>query len=854
MRQSLFEVLKPPAPPPRMQPNIYARLARFSFQNCVAVLIFWAVATALAVTGIILNSKKFDATDLSFSGGNIAMRNLALLENEFPNLNQLMTIHLHNEDPPKLKIDRVELIADLESDASPFELVFAPGAGEYYDRYAMYYYAADSISARVAYAKSLSPLFSAIAEAPTTESLATLVTEVSASINQGRNPGGMAIFFDEAALAVQALMQGGSRNVDWTKIAGLDAQPESTDALILAIPKPEKFETATHVAEAAIAKMRAQQSSIITLQIPVATKAAVPTLKLKPNFAASAMALIFFAFVIFATLGRGSLAALLVAPIVPPVATATGLLCFVFGQSVQQLWPFLLGLALYVMAMNSFLGIEVLKTLSKARNRQSAVMLAFQNSGGKFLLLAFMSAAIWLSFAVTRLPPFEIMSAVIACTIVVAALTSLTLMPALSRALPGTIIWGASDWLIPIYQSIFANPIWRIVSGLVSLALIGTAITAIISAYPPELTPRSDETTVQVLVRSEADAEAALKILKSVPEAKSAQWLGAFLPQEKELKQAALQDLKNQFPRFKPQTPQDPASLREHINILMDGLQTIAANKKVTAPLKTATQNFRRSLAVLADTGKDGEVLEFENRIYGAFNRLSDRADELASLQAPTMQNLAPELKSLFLSSNNIYRLEVSPVSGVTNSQLGEILSAKGLSIASATLAASGTKAQSLRNSLRVILAASAIGFMLVLISIRSFAGTIAATLIGGIILLLVLAALSFARIPPNAESTAFAVSLIGFASLVLTVLWWQKTETTDTPTLTLAATQTWLPVAALMAVALPIIVLEYSTQTYLISIFVAACSTVLLLASTIIRFLQAVGPSTEYQTALHPR
>jgi hypothetical protein len=204
-------------------------------------------------------------------------------------------------------------------------------------------------------------------------------------------------------------------------------------------------------------------------------------------------------------------------------------------------------------------------------------------------------------------------------------------------------------------------------------------------------------------------------------------------------------------------------------------------------------------------------------------------------------------LKSLFLSSNNIYRLEVSPVSGVTNSQLGEILSAKGLSIASATLAASGTKAQSLRNSLRVILAAIGISLMLVLISIRSFAGTIAATLIGGIILLLVLAALSFARIPANAESVAFAVSLIGFASLVLTVLWWQKTETTDTPTLTLAATQNWLPVAALWAIALPIIGLEYSTQTYLISIFAAACSTVPLLSSMIIRLFTATS-----QTDLH--
>ena len=164
MRQQLFDYVIPVAPPPRLQPNIYAKIARTSYHNAARVIFVWLAICAAVLTAAIFNPQKSARTTLEFSGADSAAKNMGILDRQFPNLNALMTFTLSNADPEQLKLARVNLIAELQNGSTNFALVLAPGAGDYYQNHAVFYYPLEDVKTRVDYALSLKPLFAAIAQ------------------------------------------------------------------------------------------------------------------------------------------------------------------------------------------------------------------------------------------------------------------------------------------------------------------------------------------------------------------------------------------------------------------------------------------------------------------------------------------------------------------------------------------------------------------------------------------------------------------------------------------------------------------------------------------------------------------
>jgi hypothetical protein len=829
MRQSLFEYILPAPPKSLLQPNFYAKIGRFSYRHASAVILFWGVlcATAFAISIFYANKPKFAATE--FADATAATQNLAILDQEFPNLNGLITIYLTNPDPTMLKLDRLTLIADMEVKGSPFTLVFAPGAGDYYEKHAIFYYPVEEIVGRVSYAKSLTPLFTAVAASPTTESLATLVNEVSASITLGRDPQGLDALFEEAAKSIQSLMEGNNRPVDWTKIAGLNFDPLPVGATILALPKLNQNAAAANFAKSMIDNLQKSSATVAKLeQATSPTPVKLSQAEKKQVLPFLALVLVCVGFMFFAAIGRLNLCLMIALPVAVAMIVCGAAFWLIFGESSFYHWAIILGVFFIALQISTRLTFAVLETLSAARGRQSATMLALQKQGAGSTWLCALATLVLCSWFTVVEKPFSLLAGIGVVSLFVVLSASFTLIPAMVRLVPGSIKWRAADWLLPIFAVLFENRAWRSLRTLLTIALLGVAISGVWLA--PTVFQRDEskvnlDAPVNVLASSRDVAEADVNLLKLIPQAKGLRWLGAFLPQQTQKKRLSLQGLKNQFPHFMPLTPQEPATLREQIDTLLISLQEIATSSATKPELQKAAHNFRRSLSLLAATSSDGEVLELENRIFGAFNLLAAQADALADIEVPKLETLDPELKSLFETDGGVFRLEISPIAGISNLQLSQILTTKGLRVAHPALQAKAAQQALYRSSAIILAAALVVGFLTLVFVIGDVVGvfvSVGTTVIGGAAIIAIAYALHIKVSTSVIEQATmlFAGQLVLVATAVL------KRQTTERamPDV-LHATEAWFPSAVIIAIAAPAVFLNVKPWAMNLGSFALACA-----------------------------
>lgn len=850
MRQSLFDYVIPIAPPPRLLPNIFARIARACFVHSTTIIMIWLTICAALVAASLFNPNKTARATLEFSGADSAAKNMGILNRQFPNLNALMTITISNDDPSLLKLARVNLITELESRDSAFSLVLAPGAGDYYQSHAVFYYPLDEVKSRVEYALSLKPLFAAVAASPTTKSLATLVNEVSASITLGRDPQGLDAMFDESSKAVQSLMEGNDRQVDWSQIAGLNFEPQAKEAVVLALPKLGMNSKASDVAKATIAKLSLTAGTKIDFQ---QSKTLITPAQTSENNSRAlpfiALAFLFVGFVLFATIGRLKLALLILVPVLVAEIMGFAALNFVYAEQLPKLWPVFLGIAICGLQISTRLSFAILETLTIAVSKQSAVMLAFQKQGSGVVWLVGLAVLVWCGWFAIMQPPFGIMAAITIVSLLAGLAAAFTLIPACVHVLPGDMNWRAADWFLPIYQTLFANRGWRILRKYLAVVTVLAALASLTLASKLTSTstaPVDRNQIINVLVGSKIEAEKALKSLGAIPEVQSVRWLGAFLPEQSDEKHQQLQALQNQFPHFQPLSPQSPQAIRDQITSLLISLEEIATSSATRPALQKAAHDFRRSLEILSNTTSNAEVLEFENRIFGALNLLADRADALAALGKPELETLDPQLKALFVSTQNIFRIEVTPVKGTSPASLAHILAAHGLAVAHPALQADSARLVLLATSAMVLAAMLLLGLLSLVFAIREMSGSIAslATCFIAICTVFGIAELSHSQL--SQTELLKATSLLAAVLVIIASAFLKRQITDYPPPDALHAAEAWLPTMFIAAIAAPAGFLNFTPWAQDLGIFAIALtvttSTIALLLRPITIALRRYG------------
>jgi uncharacterized protein len=837
MRRSLFESHSAqPYQPPRLQPNIFAKLAQLSFRYAGLVVAMWTLLAALIFIGGFYMHKITPQQPMDFAASSEAVKNLASLNRNFPNLNSMIALNISNEDPERLKLDRASLITAIEAKRDIFDLVFAPGTGNYYDTHGILYHSLDDVKARVAYAVSLRPLFSAVAAAPTTESLATLVNQVSASIELGRDPQGLDALFSEAAKSLKALMEGQDRQVDWTVVAGLNVDLQPKSSLVFVLPNPNANGTAITTIEALLKSLpTAEGTTTIVDAVPLAHPESAPQ-KSPQLLAGFIMAGIFMVFALAALIGDFSLSAMIMAPALGAVAMLQGAILYVLPHHVNALWPLPIAIFIIVLQLATRHAFAALETLARGHNNESAVMLAAQKQGGGLRWLGVIMVAVWASWLTIGNRDFGIVAAMMLVSIVIGTLASLMLIPALVRLLPAP-SWRAGEWLLVMYEGLFSNNLWPLLRNALTFAVLVAAGAGF--WFVPKILDRTPDTlisdaAVNILAPSARDADAMVKKMKTIPQAQSVRWLGAFLPQQVDEKLSALQGLKDNFTPIAPVSPQDNETLRQQIEQLLERLQNIADSQATRPELRSAAQEFRRSLELLAASTNNAEVRALENRIFGSFNVLTNRAEALVALDKPSLNSLDPRLKALFLSPDNQFRLEVSPVPGQSNLELAQILYANNLPVAHPGLVLEQGRANLKRSTIMIFAAAVAIGLVVLMLAIGEIASFIAASATLIVCLGLASAAVTVFNIEVTAANAMIGIVMLAFAFALVALAFLKRQVTTANLPNGQHALEAWLPTALLTTLLVPTIFLQIQSHSQHLTLLTSGLAAV----TTIVAFL----------------
>jgi hypothetical protein len=268
----------------------------------------------------------------------------------------------------------------------------------------------------------------------------------------------------------------------------------------------------------------------------------------------------------------------------------------------------------------------------------------------------------------------------------------------------------------------------------------------------------------------------------------------------------------------------------------MESLKDIAASSAARPDLQKVSDDFRRSLSLLAATSSDGEVLELENRLFGAFNILVDRAEELAALEAPNMDSLDPKLKALFVSENNLFRLAVLASQGTTNAELSQILSEQGFAVAHPTLAAKAAHNALLGTTKSVLGGAAILALVALLFAVGEFAGYFAALVTSFTAAAAILSLAHWFRIELSPIIAVQALALIVIISTTVASLFSKRQVSEPAMPGALFSTEAWLPSAVMLAIAAPAVFLDIAPWAKNLGAFVLACAAITMTVALVLR------------------
>jgi len=588
-------------------------------------------------------------------------------------LEDLQTIRLNAKDAAKLQDEQSDLVAKLKSHDTVFALVFSPGVGDFYDDRDLLYRPLDEVKARVAYALSLKPLFAAFAEKPTAESMATLVTEIAGSVSAGRDPQGLNDLLNEAATSVQALTEKQDVPIDWAKLADLETDSTATSATIILLPKPGKESEARNLALHMLDEFRHSTDTDATFtgaprSAPVKNTTPFDSLRFGSGLA---IGLLFAGFLMALGFARMTLVLAVLAPMIVLAPVFAALQFLAFSSGWLAYWPLWLG-ALLLAGQVSLHMVMALVGRSQSRARETSLMLAGQYEGKSAALLALVCAAPWIALVVLRSADTVLSGALAAVFAGLSTACALTLPSAIFRLAPDGVQWRAAQWFVPAHHVLFETGRWQSLSRVLAVLLVIVSCAAIL-ALPVKQHDAPHDVAVTIIADNQTQVETNITRLQSFSRAKGVRWLGTFLPAQGAEKLEALKSLKGQFPRIQPVrlAPLEAVpDIKDEIDTLQDSLKYIADASTAQPGLKNAADAFRRSLAILAATGDQQEIAQLENRLFGGFNRLADRADALSAIETPDLASLPEELHTIFGKADGPFRLEVTPVDGVSNTDL----------------------------------------------------------------------------------------------------------------------------------------------------------------------------------------
>jgi hypothetical protein len=307
----------------------------------------------------------------------------------------------------------------------------------------------------------------------------------------------------------------------------------------------------------------------------------------------------------------------------------------------------------------------------------SLIMLAAHETGPLLLAMVGMVCATWLLWTLLGLAGMASISAIVILATFAGLATTLLLVPTLASLMPKPEDGPPAD-LYDQATTRNIRAIWYKLRPPLAVLLMAASLFCIVffsslNFSVSVLNNSADDTSdasrgLQFIVEGESAAAKLVQDLQQIPEVGTVRWMGTFLPQQVGQKRKILQGLAGTMPAINDGSSIGPYDLIENLRGLEAGLRVIADGAGIDEGLRASAHELRRSLAVLTNTTKTPEqtAVELERLLFSGFGELAKTAAELSRLSAPKLSDFDPNLRALYVSASDKWRLEALPRRAIT--------------------------------------------------------------------------------------------------------------------------------------------------------------------------------------------
>ncbi len=486
----------------------------------------------------------------------------------FPDPDEKILAVVEAPTPEFTSLARSELVKALTADSQLFPQVTEPGGGPFFARNALLFPSIEEVQGTLYQLTKAAPLIRIPVTDPSLRGFAQMISLVLAGVRDDAITAEQAARpFNAAALALDNVLAGRAASFSWREIVSEGApNPSDLRGLIDIVPKLdfaalEPGEAATNAIRVAAAKLhlasKYQARVRLTGPVPIENEE-FATLK-EGALTNGIVTLTVVLIILWLALrsGRIILATAISLFVGLSITAAIGLLM------VGALNPISIAFAVLFVGLGVDFGIQFSVRYRQERFKEANLSTALRETGARvgipLTLAAAAVAAGFLSFLPTAYRGLSELGQIAGVGMIVAYLTSITVLPALLRVLrpPGEkeplgfqVLAPVDNFLETHRVAIIVLTLGVAIAGLPLLYYLkfdfnpmnlrSTKVESMATYLDLRRDPSTGVNAVNVLVPSVADADAVSRKLKALPQVASVTTITTFVPDDQEAKLAAI--------------------------------------------------------------------------------------------------------------------------------------------------------------------------------------------------------------------------------------------------------------------------------------------------------------------------
>ncbi len=656
-----------------------------------SLLVLAALVLTAAALGYAVSHLRIDTSTDNMISAEVPFRQNALaFGRAFPEAKDPIVAVVEGPTPERVEQSAVALAKALRADTEHFVTADAEAGDPFFAQHALLYLGVDQLAALTDRLAAAQPLLAALAEDPSLRGLAALV-ELAAQAPGGDNvPPELDRLFDAMSRSVQAQLAGRPGELSWRQVLDGAGQTASSRQLVLVEPRFDPTSPGSVTPAIRALREHARALGIDAahgLSLDLTGEATIDQEELQSVSSGATLAAVFSTAAVTLLLVWGLRSLRLIAATLITLAIGLVLTAGFAALTVGRLNLISVTFAVLFVGLGIDFGIHLVLRYREALDDQAghrpALRAALTGVGSSLSLSALCAAFGFLAFAPTAYRGLAELGVISAGGMVIAWLTSLTLLPALLELMPLTRSHRplAKPRLLPGLQRhprpVVALAALGAIASIIALPHLGFDTNPLDLKDPKSESvrtyralaadPATSPDVIEILSSSLTEADATAARLSRLSQVGGAVTLSSFVPED----QAAKLDLIDSLNFYLGPTLEAGAT-REPL----DTAGRAAALERLIAGLKAAKDaaanpGARRLTAALEDFARSNPdaaaLAELERRLTGTLPALLDRLRQALAAGPVTLADLPDRLRAQWVSPDGQARVLVRPAEPLTD-------------------------------------------------------------------------------------------------------------------------------------------------------------------------------------------